>query len=234
MDKKQVVESLNAHGIGVTRETRTGNNDGYRIECANGALVNVFDSGKTSVQGKNAEEVKTALGLDLKPLTVREKSITAVANKPKVFVVYGHQVDARHELEAMLRRWELDPLILDSLPSEGATIIEKLFNYCQSNDVSFAVVLATPDDVGYPRDQDKARQPRARQNVVLELGMVLAKLGRAKVAILRPPRDQMEAPSDIDGLLYLEFTKSVSERKVELAREIEKAIPGFTVSAGRL
>src|SRR5687768_8725018 len=33
---------------------------------------------------------------------------------------------SRTELEAMLRRWELEPLILDQLTSGGQTIIEKL------------------------------------------------------------------------------------------------------------
>ena len=40
----------------------------------------------------------------------------------------------------MLRRWRLEPLILDQLPSEGQTIIEKLEKY--TAEVNFAVVLA--------------------------------------------------------------------------------------------
>ena len=43
-----------------------------------------------------------------------------------VFVVYGHDENARTQLEAMLRRWNIEPLILDQLPSEGMTVIEKL------------------------------------------------------------------------------------------------------------
>jgi len=47
----------------------------------------------------------------------------------------------------MLRRWGLEPLILDQLPSKGQTIIEKLEEYTAG--VGFAVVLATPDDEGH-------------------------------------------------------------------------------------
>ena len=133
-----------------------------------------------------------------------------------------------------MRRWDLEPLIMDNLPSAGATLIEKLENYCQENKVLFGVVLATPDDIGYPKEDEKRKSLRARQNVVLELGMILAKLGRERVAIFRPPKEQMEAPSDIDGLLYLEYTKSISERKADLAREMENAIPGFSVKASQL
>jgi predicted nucleotide-binding protein len=49
----------------------------------------------------------------------------------------------------MLRRWDLDPLILDQLTSGGQTIIEKLESV--RKDTSFAVVLATPDDEGIVR-----------------------------------------------------------------------------------
>lgn len=99
-----------------------------------------------------------------------------------MFVVYGHDITARTQLEAMLRRWNIEPLILDQLPSEGQTVIEKLENYTQK--AHYAVVLATPDDEGNPMGKEDERQYRARQNVVLELGMLLALLGRKKVAIL--------------------------------------------------
>ncbi|ERI61146.1 TIR domain-containing protein [Xylella fastidiosa] len=80
----------------------------------------------------------------------------------KVFVVYGHDDAARTELEAMLRRWKLEPLILDQLPSEGQTIIEKLEKY--TAEVKFAVVLATPDDEGFRACHENEKMFRARQN----------------------------------------------------------------------
>ena len=81
----------------------------------------------------------------------------------------------------MLRRWDLEPLIIDQLASKGQTIIEKLEEY--TGQANFGIVLATPDDVGYAKDHEDDKKFRARQNVVLELGMLLAKIGRSKVAI---------------------------------------------------
>ena len=78
------------------------------------------------------------------PTTTATNALT-VAHRKKVFVVYGHDTDARSQLETMLRRWDLEPLILDQLPSEGKTIIEKLEKH--TNEANFAVVLATPDDI---------------------------------------------------------------------------------------
>lgn len=197
---------------------RIGNDKGWRVTCKNGAIVNVYDTGKINVQGKLIEEVNNALGLGQKP---PKESLSNKKTDQKIFVVYGHDRGLRDSLEAMLRRWSLKPLILDELASEGATIIEKLEKYTQ-DDIKYAVVLATPDDEGRDPTSDGSLKPRTRQNVVLELGMLLAKLGRKKVAILLKNVQNMERPSDIDGLIYMPFSDSLDEIKVKLAKEMKK------------
>jgi predicted nucleotide-binding protein len=184
------------------------------------ALVNVYDNGTCQVQGRGKEAVEAALGELVGRSGGRAPRTPAAEAVTDVFVVYGRDHEARTELEAMLRRWGLNPLILDQLPSEGATLIEKLEKYQQS--VNFAVVLATPDDEGHIAGEPDKSRPRARQNVVLELGMVLTKLGRSRVAILLKNAAEIERPSDIDGLIYISFDKRVEEKKVELAKEMKK------------
>lgn len=133
--------------------------------------------------------------------------------------MYGHDTTARGHLEAMLRRWGLEPLILDQLPSEGQTVIEKLESY--TAEVGFGVVLATPDDEGYRVGHPDEKAYRARQNVVLELGMLLSLLGRKKVAILLKQQENMERPSDIQGLIYIPFKDDLQkEVSVLLAKEM--------------
>jgi len=198
-----VKRALASAGLQISSEERLRNNTGNQLRLENGAIVNCFDKGTVNVQGKNRDAVEKAL-------EGNASSSSSRAPSSKVFVVYGHDSGARDQLEAMLRRWDLDPIILDQLPSEGATLIEKLENYVAS--VGFAVVLATPDDVGYPRNKEDQRAFRARQNVVLELGVLLAHLGRKRVAILLKDQESMERPSDIQGLIYIPF-------KTDLARE---------------
>lgn len=212
MNKQKIIEILNSHDIVVTNERRV-NNCGDRLDLSNGAIVNVYDKGTYNVQGKNAEFVKQLLSMDT--------SVQAVKKNNKVFVVYGHDMTARTQLEAMLRRWDMEPLILDQLPSSGNTVIEKLEEYTKQ--VEFGIVLATPDDMGYAVEAgpDKVKC-RVRQNVVLELGMLLASIGRDKVAILLKTKDDFEKPSDIDGLIYIPFEKNVEEAKLSLAKEMEK------------
>ena len=147
-----------------------------------------------------------------------------------MFVVYGHDQVARTQLEAMLRRWDLEPLILDQLASSGNTIIEKLEEYISQ--AEFGIVLATPDDIGYQKGKETEKRHRVRQNVVLELGMLLSKLGRTKVAILLKNTEDMEKPSDIQGLIYIPFTTDVKETTVDLAKEMNK--DGYYIDISKL
>jgi len=221
MNIEQVKGRLASSDLKITEECPTGDNHGVKLLLENGAIVNVFNSGKLSIQGKNAEYVKEILN--------DTKSSSMPANR-KVFVVYGHDINARTQLEAMLRRWEFEPLILDQLASVGQTIIEKLEEYMEQ--ASFGIVLATPDDCGYAKTAPDNVQFRVRQNVVLELGILLSKLGRSKVAILLSQAEKMEQPSDISGLVYIPFKDNVEDAKISLAKELEKC--GYTFTAAML
>jgi predicted nucleotide-binding protein len=63
-------------------------------------------------------------------------------------------------------------------------------------------------------------KPRARQNVIFEFGYFIGLLGRGRVAALC--EDNIERPSDIDGLLYTPLDQG-GEWKKKLAKEIDAA-----------
>lgn len=201
--------------LGIVEEKETGNSKQLRL--SNGAIINCFRTGTHNVQGKNQQQVKDIL----------DGKVTTGGRK--VFVVYGHDEIARTQLEAMLRRWDLDPIILDQQASGGQTIIEKLEEY--SADVGYAIVLATPDDEGKAVNEETYKF-RVRQNVVLELGMFLAKLGRNKVAILLKEDKNFEKPSDIQGLIYIPFQNKVDEVAINLIRELSRQ--GINIDSGRI
>jgi predicted nucleotide-binding protein len=225
---------LAAAGYTPNGPTRIANDLGVQVRIK-GAVVNVFDNGTVQVQGgaELAAQVRELLGVvdGGKQRPSRGQPAGSVVTNRDVFVVYGHDLGARTQLEAMLRRWNLEPLILEQLPSEGTTLIEKLEKYAR-DDVRFGVVLATPDDVGNAVGKDDERKSRARQNVVLELGLLLAKLGRARVAILLKDQATMERPSDLQGLIYYAFTDDVDEIKLQLAKEMHKQ--GIAIDLGRV
>lgn len=135
----------------------------------------------------------------------------------RIFLVHGHDLDALLQTENMLLRWRLTPVILRDQPNEGKTVIEKIED---NSDVQYAIVLMTPDDVCGPDEP-----PRARQNVVFEWGYLMARLGRNRVACLR--KDSTEIPSDLHGIVRIDFSGSAKNAETELRRELLKA--GFTI-----
>jgi predicted nucleotide-binding protein len=199
-------------------------NQVWTLKCADGSGVNwsatkgtLWCDGNPALKSALEQKVADAIGAPFARSAAPIRKTAAPASR-KVFVVYGHSDKARTELEAMLRRWDLEPLILDQLTSGGQTIIEKLESV--RREAVFAVVLATPDDEGHRREHPEEKAYRARQNVVLELGMMLAVLGRSKVAIVLKTDVQMERPSDIQGLIYVSFRDDVREAALTLAKEI--------------
>lgn len=219
MNKDAVASIIRSGGFEIISDEPMKTGYGDTLRLSNGCILNIFNTGKLSYQGKNTEPIKALI----------EGTSSAPKNR-KVFVVYGHDEVARTQLEAMLRRWDLEPLILDQLESSGNTIIEKLEEYIPQAD--FGIVLATPDDVGFPKNKEDARRFRVRQNVVLEMGMLLSQLGRSKVAILLKNIENMEKPSDINGLIYIPFTSDVKETTVDLAKEMNRN--GYYIDISKL
>lgn len=208
---------------GIVGEWTEKPNSIFQMKCADGVGINwsqtkgtLWCDGKSEPKEAREKQIAEILGTPFE--APAQKGFTGAAVSRKVFVVYGHDDKARTELEAMLRRWALEPLILDQLASGGQTIIEKLESV--RREASFAVVLATPDDEGHRKDHPEEKAFRARQNVVLELGMVLSVLGRKKVAVLLKTGVEMERPSDIQGLIYIAFKDDVKEAALTLAKEI--------------
>lgn len=227
MKKEEVLGLLQDNGFVLDAEKTIPY--GIQFSFRNGSRVNVYDKGTVTPQGQHVETVKGLLGLAA-PSNGTPAAASTIAVRKKVFVVYGHDHDSRAQLEAMLRRWDLDPLILDQLPSEGQTIIEKLEKH--TNEANFCVILATPDDMGFRAGHEDEKAYRARQNVVLELGMMLAKLGRKNVAILLKQQENMERPSDIQGLIYIPFKDSVTDGAILLAKEM--AAQGYKIDISKL
>lgn len=216
-----------AKGHAIKTEERLKNNSGTQLKMSNGVTINCYDKGTYHVQGpkEKADEIKRIIE------SGDRSSADAQLLSNEVFVVYGHDETAKAQLEAMLRRWGLEPLILDQLPSEGQTIIEKLEKY--TDRVRFAVVLATPDDEGHKANRPDEKAYRARQNVVLELGMLLKQLGRKKVAVLLKQQENMERPSDIQGLIYIPFKDDLQKEGGPLLAK-EMVAQGYKIDIKKL
>jgi len=135
----------------------------------------------------------------------------------KVFLVHGHNMAFREAVARFLDKLALEAVILDERPNEGRTVIEK---FEANSDVSFAVILLTADDCGASRDPGSQPSLRARQNVILELGYFIGRIGRARVCALY--EDGVEIPSDYHGVLYVPLDGR-GAWKLKLAQELDAA-----------
>jgi predicted nucleotide-binding protein len=199
---------------------------GHQFKCQDGEIFAVFNTGTVSCQGKPTDLSKAVKAW--KPAKAvahavpAEKVAVATGPDKRVFIVYGHDTTSREGLELLLHKMGLEPIVLANLPASGDTIIEKLEHYLKDHgNVGFACALLTPDDEGYKTGKPEEKKYRARQNVILELGMILAKLGRQRVVILT--KESVEHPSDIAGLIYRPFKERVDEVKGMLFKDLEAA-----------
>ena len=156
----------------------------------------------------------------------------------RIFIVHGKDEKTVLELKNMLISFGLDPVILHEQPGGSRTIVEKLEKY---SDVGFAFVILTPDDVCCETSNFSQMIPllsnrsglelsgfllsafknRARQNVILEFGFFIGKLGRERVCCLL--KGDVEKPSDMDGILYVPFIDSINEKKDAIFKELIEA-----------
>jgi hypothetical protein len=134
----------------------------------------------------------------------------------RVFLVHGRDGAIKNEVARFLEKLGLEVVILHERPNKGRTLITKFQE--ESSDVSFAIVLVTPDDMGGLADGDA--QPRARQNVVFELGFFIGRLGPERVCALMA--DGVEKPSDYDGVAYVPLDPN-GGWKSDLTRELAAA-----------
>ena len=138
----------------------------------------------------------------------------------KIFIVHGQDVSARESMARFIERLGYEAVILHEQANRGCTIIEKIE---ANRDVGFAIVLLTPDDEGRKMG-DANLAPRARQNVLLELGYFMAYLGRPNVCALR--RGDVDIPSDFAGVVWTDLD-SAGAWKTILGRELAAA--GYSV-----
>lgn len=148
----------------------------------------------------------------------------------KIFIVHGKDEEMKQVVARTLSDLDFKPVILHEKPNQGRTIMEKLDS--ESELSYFAVVLLSPDDWAYPKEQKlESAKPRARQNVVFELGYFIGKLGRAAVFVLYRETEDFEMPSDFKGVVY-ESYKQGGDWPMKLAKELRAY--GYEVDLNKL
>jgi predicted nucleotide-binding protein len=184
--------------------------------------------------GKVGEEETTKIVTQTKPVS------------RNVFIVHGRDHAPMQELKRMLLEFGLSPVVLHEQPGGSRTIVEKLEKH---SDVGYAFVILTPDDpylsakvkAGAPSkshsaagvippfneeinrahpEEDGSWKLRARQNVILEFGFFIGRLGRDRVCCLY--KENVQLPSDMEGIAYIAFQESIKEVRSKIIKELKE------------
>ncbi|MCK5243081.1 nucleotide-binding protein [bacterium] len=140
------------------------------------------------------------------------------------FVVHGQDKVRLDELTKLING-ELGlnyPIKLNEKPSRGLTIIEKLENISNEK-IDVVFIMLTPDDMicDETNTENNNKIRRARQNVILELGYFIGRFGRKSGKIIILYDKNVELPSDINGIVYIDITNGIEESKGKIINEMQ-------------
>jgi predicted nucleotide-binding protein len=177
---------------------------------AEGSLFSAFFVRKAGLEGQAPAPEPLA------PEAVRATLPAAQRASNRVFVVHGRNEAARKEVADFLGLHGLQGIVLNEQANMGRHLLTKFIQ--EAALTTFAVVLLTDDDIGGITGETQS--PRARQNVILELGYFISFLGQERVCALKTPG--LETPSDFDGIGYIAMEAN-GKWKEELLRELVAA-----------
>ena len=139
------------------------------------------------------------------------------AIRPKVFISHGHDRLALMALSEFLTNQGVKAVTRSEQLGASQSFPESLDR--QMDTAQFAVVLMTPDDAGARKGE--TLRPRARQNLVFELGYLLGRLGSHRIVVLLKEEDEpIELPSNDSSIQYLSMDPR-GDWRPRLAREIK-------------
>jgi hypothetical protein len=176
----------------------------------------LFDSFKTQKQ------IKAAVG----------KIVEELDGHPRIMIVHGRsrdREDVKNIMETAVRPRLHSPQILEKAGGSGMEPISQQFAEIAGG-CTGAIIIATPDDIGttvmddrgavLPASATRAFQPRARENVWIELGWLWSRLGTERVMLLL--KGDTNIPSDLGGARFVKYEKSPDEVKDNIIHFVEE------------
>lgn len=184
--------------------------------------INLFRS--YAISHRFDEIMGMLLSIEANQPKVGEKKRRKSDVTDKVFIVHGHNEAVKEKVARFIEHLKLKPIILHEQVDKGRTIIEKF--EANSEDVNFAIVLLTADDLGKANKETDFKK-RARQNVIFEMGYFIGILSRSHVFMLL--EEDVEKPSDLDGVVYTSLSE---DWKSKLFKELKAC--GYKLDANDL
>jgi predicted nucleotide-binding protein len=190
-------------------------------------MLTGFPSPETARRAMSALVPGGALAVDYVAKGQSDLLLKAIesAIRHKVFIAHGHDEEAKNAVVLTVKHLGLQEVVLHEQRNIGQAILD---HFVADSKVGFAVVVLTPDDMGYVRDRPGEVKPRARQNVIFEFGYSVGVLGLQRVCVLY--KDGVDLPQYLEAL-YLEMDPA-GLWKHQLAGRMQQV--GLPINVNRL
>lgn len=133
----------------------------------------------------------------------------------KIFLIHGHAEGLLRELRDILeKKLHLECIIMKEESNKGDSVIEKFER--TAKDTGFAFAILSPDDVVQNNGKTYFQ---ARPNVLFEMGWFFGRYGRKNLCIIK--HEDTKMPSDLDGIICLEYTKNIASIYLDLENELK-------------
>ncbi|HWF33007.1 MAG TPA: TIR domain-containing protein [Solirubrobacteraceae bacterium] len=153
-----------------------------------------------------AQQIGAELAQQAQPAAPAERELheaPATARTREVYLAHGRDEKWKQAVEHLLEQaGEHEIKIVNRRASERARLTEELREDAPGS--HYAVVLLTADDIGGARLESDAEpyfSTRAHQEVVFEMGFLVAALSPGRVCVLY--EDGVELPCDLDGVSHV-------------------------------
>jgi predicted nucleotide-binding protein len=145
-----------------------------------------------------------------KRLRERSRFLPEPHNEPVLFI--GSSTEGQAITNEIYRRFTPKPVVTkpwtEGVFQASSTAIESLV--AAAKEADFAALVLTADDITVSRHKTK---PSPRDNVIFELGLFMGALGRERVFILKPKGLDVRIPSDLFGVVWLEYLRTGPKNK---------------------
>lgn len=135
-------------------------------------------------------------------LAQRNHLVTAQRERVRVFIMSS--VEALPIVDLLIKQFAHDPFLAVAWKNGVFRASHYTLDELEAelDDSDFAIAVAHADDVVITRDDE---WPTIRDNVVLELGLFMGRLGRRRAFLMEPRDVDLKLPSDLAGLTTIPY-----------------------------
>ena len=135
-------------------------------------------------------------------LAERNHLVTAQRERIRVFIMSS--VEALPIVDLLIKQFAHDPFLAVAWKNGVFRASHYTLDELEAelDDSDFAIAVAHADDVVITRDDE---WPTIRDNVILELGLFMGRLGRRRAFLMEPRDVDLKLPSDLAGLTTIPY-----------------------------